>query len=125
MDVYYRVVEDATHYRGSRVGCDDLDCVAQAGRLLVSCLGNNWTSAAADFGSEQGARRKHIHSGSVSDEQRSTRAKAAPPKGLRRKRPCGDVAARSQPHVGMLPRRALPEGHFRLNKCLAISETGH
>ena len=29
------------------------------------------------------------------------------------------------PRKGMFPGRALPEGHLRLNKCIAISETGH
>ena len=94
------------------------------GAALVSCLRNNWTFAAADFARVQGARRKRILSGSVTEEQRRTRAKAAPPGGLSRKWPCGGVAARSQPAAGMLSRRALPEGHLRLNKCLAISETG-
>jgi NADPH-dependent FMN reductase len=35
---------------------------------LVSCLGNSYAFAAADFGCVQGARKKHIPSGSATDE---------------------------------------------------------
>ena len=89
-------------------------CYAEAGRrrqrtpreqcaitasLEVSCPGNSWIFAAADFGGMQGARRKHI-AGSVCDR-------------------------RATPHVGK--RCSHPKGlnHFRSNKCLAISGTGH
>jgi hypothetical protein len=64
---------------------------------VVSCPANNLTFAAADFGGVQGTRREHIGSGSVTDEQRRTRTKAAsarrvePEMALRRR--CGSVTA--------------------------------
>jgi len=61
-----------------------------------------------DFWSAQGARREHIPSGSVTDEQRSAGKKAAQPFGRERFGAHGGVARFSQVHKDMLLAHALP-----------------
>jgi hypothetical protein len=66
------------------------------------------TALLIDFLPAQGARREHIRSGSVTDEQRSAGKKAAQPFGRERFGAHGGVARFSQVHKDMLLAHALP-----------------